>query len=187
MTITLDTPLETLEKYYKQAVCLYDEVSVSDALDGMAMSVTEALWNKKPLVLCVMMGGMMVTSSLVLRLKFPLEVGYVHVSSYEQNHQHTLVWKVPMMVDVKKRHVLIVDDVLDSGLTLQAILDACYHAGALSVKTAVLLNKDKQRAHGGLERADFFGFLLKNDPFVVGYGLNYGPFCRNLPGIFILP
>lgn len=104
-------------------------------------------------------------------------------SSYENNESSSGDVKVfgDLRSEVKGRHVLIVDDIIDTGHTLKTVAEAIEKMEPLSVKTAVMLDKPSRRQVDF--SADFTGFTI-DDVFIVGYGLNYGPYYRNKPYIY---
>jgi hypoxanthine phosphoribosyltransferase len=94
-----------------------------------------------------------------------------------------LHWLVEPRRELKDRTILIVDDIMDGGLTLSAIIDYCKQAGAEAVYTAVMVNKQRTREAGVDFEPDFSG-LKTEDRFLVGFGLDYDEYLRNLPGIY---
>lgn len=158
--------------------------SVDRALDRMAEEISKELHDTNPVVLCVMVGGIIPTGQLLTRLEFPLQVDYVHATRYGNNltGQH-LEWLVKPRVQLEGRTVLVVDDILDGGVTLAGIVDYCVQQKASQVKTAVLVEKQVEREKDALQKADFTGVTIANK-FVFGYGLDYKSYLRNAPGIF---
>ena len=123
--------------------------------------------------------------NLLPRLDFPLEVDYVHATRYRGDLKPgQLHWKVKPSVDLRDRTVLVVDDILDGGITLAAIIEEVKALGAKEVFSAVLVDKHQKRVVGGLQQADFVG-LQVDDHYIFGYGMDYNEYLRNAPGIFI--
>ena len=131
-----------------------------------------------------MNGGLIFTGQLLTRLLFPLEVDYVHATRYghETNGAH-LHWTVRPQLDLKDRTVLLLDDILDEGVTLAAIADYCRQQGAEKVLMAALVEKLHLRKVTPGMRADFSGIEV-GDRFLFGYGLDYKGYWRNAPGIY---
>jgi hypoxanthine phosphoribosyltransferase len=172
-----------IKKVYKTANCLYTLNEVEAALDRMAIKIREYYEDKNPVLLCVMIGGLIPMGSLLLRLDFPLEVNYVHATRYQgETRGGELYWKVRPSCDLKDRHVLIVDDILDGGITLAKIVESI-EADAKEVKTAVLVDKHHKRVENGLANADYVG-LTVDDHYIFGYGMDYKEYLRNAPGIY---
>lgn len=167
-----------------KAECLYDSAQIETALDKMADAITQKLKDENPLVICVMIGALVPTGHLLTRLNFPLEVDYIHATRYQSSTRGgDLHWLVEPRQSLKDRTVLIVDDILDGGLTLGAIVDYCKQAGAKAVYTAVMVNKRRKREQGHEIEADFFGVETDNR-YLVGFGLDYEEYWRNASGIY---
>ena len=127
---------------------------------------------------------MVFIGQLLTRLDFPLQVNYIHATRYqgeiEGSHLH---WRAEPSISLEDRVVVLVEDILDTGLTLSAIISYCNAKGAKKIYTAALVDKDRPRDAGGLETCDFIGLNVENK-FLYGYGLDYKDFLRNEPGIF---
>ena len=151
-------------------------------LDRLAKSITAVLAELDPLVLCVMKGAVIAVGRLLPRLAFPLGLDYVHATRYRDTTSGgSLQWLHRPAAAVRGRHVLVVDDILDAGITLEAIVRACREDGALSVHTAVLVEKACKRASDF--NADFVGVRLP-DRYLYGYGLDYKGYFRNADGVY---
>lgn len=168
----------------EEADCLAEQKVVEQAIDRMAADITERIGKQSPLVLCVMNGGLIICGQLLTRLSFPLEVGYLHATRYgHETCGGDLEWKVPVQADLAGRTVLLVDDILDEGVTLFALADECRNRGAREVLTAVLVDKQHERKVKPGYQADFTGLSIP-DRFVFGYGLDYDGMWRNAAGIY---
>jgi hypoxanthine phosphoribosyltransferase len=138
-----------------------------------------------PIVMCVMNGGLILTAELLLRLHFPLEVSYLHATRYDNaTTGGDLSWRVLPGPEVAGRTVLLVDDVLDAGHTLAAIVAQLHLLGAQRVITAVLVEKDVVRATP--VRLDEAALRCPNR-YLFGHGMDYRGHWRNLAGIYALP
>ncbi len=169
---------------YLQADRLYSREDIERALDRMAGEIGACLSGRDPLVLAVLTGGMIPAAQLVLRLDFPLTLDYLHATRYRgATRGGELHWLARPRHELAGRTVLVVDDILDEGITLAAILDYCRQVGAEAVYSAVLV--DKIRPREVLPRADFTGLTVP-DRYVFGYGMDYHDYLRNLPGIYAL-
>lgn len=165
-----------------EAECLHDRAAVETALDRMAMEITRQLAEADPLVICVLHGGMPAMGGLLSRLDFPLQVDYLHATRYRgATRGGELHWRVRPEHSLAGRVVLVVDDILDEGLTLAALKDYCREAGAAAVHAAVLVRKELPNPPAA--EADFIG-LRVGDRYVFGYGMDYKDYLRNAPGIF---
>lgn len=177
---------EKIKDVYEKSSCLYTTHEVEAALDRMAINIQQTLEDKNPVLLCVMIGGLVPMGNLLPRLNFPLEVDYVHATRYRGATQGgELHWKVKPSTNLEGRTVLIVDDILDGGVTLAAIVEAVQSLGAAKVYTAVLVDKYQKRLPDGLPEADFVG-LQVDDHYIFGYGMDYHEYLRNAPGIFVV-
>ena len=161
---------------------LYSAHQLDEALDRMAQAIALTLGEMNPVVLAVMMGGLVPAGKLLTRLAFPLELDYVHATRYRRGTTGgELQWRARPMSPLKHRVVLLVDDILDEGVTLGAIIDLCRQEGARAVYSAVLVEKQHARKPG-LQHADFTG-LTVDDRYVFGCGMDYKGYLRNIPGI----
>lgn len=176
-----------IQEVYKKSVCLHTLDEIENELDRLATEIHEKISEDNPVLLCIMIGGLVVTGNLLHKLDFPLELDYIHATRYRgKTTGGELHWKAEPAVNLKDRTILILDDILDQGLTLQAVTDYCYAKGAKKVLTVVLLDKTECRVPGGLKKADFTGLEIPNH-YVFGYGLDYEEYLRNAPGIFMVP
>lgn len=177
---------DDLKCVFTQADCLFTQQEVEQALDKVAQDVTRDLNDKYPLVLGVMNGALPTLGYLLPRLPFLLEVDYLHATRYQgQMHGSELIWKRHPVVSMKGRHIMLVDDILDRGITLAAVARYCLEAGALDVKIAVLTVK-KIKDFTAPVKADYAALAVP-DRYVFGYGMDYENHWRNAPGIFACP
>jgi hypoxanthine phosphoribosyltransferase len=168
----------------EEADCLADLATVEAAIGRLAQEITTRIGKLNPVVLCVMNGGLIFCGQLLTRLSFPLEAGYLHATRYGRDTcGGELEWRAPLQSDVAGRTVLLVDDILDEGVTLLALAEECRNRGAREVLTAVLVDKQHDRKVQPGYRADFVGLQIP-DRFVFGFGLDYDGIWRNAPGVF---
>jgi hypoxanthine phosphoribosyltransferase len=176
--------IEKANKVLSEADLLVSESDVEAAIKRMAHEITCQLKEARPVLLCVMNGGLIFTGQLLTKLVFPLEIDYVHATRYgHESNGATLQWTVRPQLDLKGRTVLLLDDILDEGVTLAAIADYCRQQGATKVFMAVLVEKLHLRKVTPGMRADFTGIEV-GDRFLFGYGLDYKGYWRNAPGIY---
>lgn len=167
-----------------EADLLITDGEVEVAIKRLAQEITSQFSESLPVILCVMTGGLIFTGQLLTKLAFPLEVDYVHATRYgHETNGASLHWTVRPQLDLKGRAVLLLDDILDEGVTLAAIAEYCRQQGAASVCMAVLIEKLHLRKVTPGMRADFTGIEV-GDRFVFGYGLDYKGYWRNAPGIY---
>lgn len=162
---------------------LYSPAQVAEALDRLAAEIRAAIGDSDPLLLCVMTGGLIVTSELFTRLDGPAQLDYLHATRYQGTRGGAeLKWITPPSQPLAGRTVLVVDDILDEGLTLAAILRYCREQQARAVYSAVLVEKDHDRKHPEVQ-PDFVGLSVE-DRYVFGCGMDYHGYWRNLRGIY---
>ena len=180
----MSVDLEHIRQIMAESDCLYTEAEVEAAIDAVAGKINAELAERNPVVFCVMNGGLIFAGKLMTKLNFPLELSYLHASRYRnETSGGELFWKAKPEISFIDRDVLIIDDILDEGHTLGAIIDFCRHAGAAAVHTAVLIDKDHQRKARPDLQANYVG-LRCIDRFIFGYGMDYKGYWRNAPGIF---
>ena len=179
MSITAQQVLEA----YHTADLLHSEQAVEAALDRMAAEITARLAGSNPVLLCVLTGGIIPAGKLAGRLDFPLQMDYLHATRYRgATRGGELRWIAHPSIELRDRAVLVVDDILDEGGTLAAILEHCREQGASAVYSAVLVDKLHDRKYHGIH-ADFTGLTVP-DRYVFGYGMDYKSYLRNAPGIY---
>lgn len=176
------TTPEQAQRVYDEADCLFTATEVEAALDRMAAAITARLAGENPLLLCVLTGGVVAMGKLLPRLDFPLQIDYVHATRYRGAVAGgRLHWVVRPVAPLAGRTVLLVDDILDEGITLAEVIKDCREQGVKAVYSAALVEKHHDRKNG-LE-ADFVGLEVP-DRYVFGYGMDYKSYLRNAPGIF---
>ena len=175
---------EEIDRVWKEADCLCSKEQVQRAIEAVAQQVESRLEKANPIVLAVMKGGLVFSSELMMRLNFPLELDYIHVTRYGFGLTgNELQWNVTPHESMEGRSVLIVDDILDEGQTLVSIISACKAQGAKEVLSAVLVDKKHDRKADPSFKADFTGLSIE-DRFVFGYGMDYKGYLRNAAGIY---
>jgi hypoxanthine phosphoribosyltransferase len=166
------------------AELIHSEAAVQVAVAEVAAAIRERLADKYPLVLCVMTGGVVFCGQLLTRLDFPLDFDYLHATRYGPETQGGKIsWRSAPWTSVKGRSVLVVDDILDEGVTLAAVKESLRRMGAEEVLTAVFADKlnGKQKPIA----ADFVGLTVP-DRFVFGFGMDAGGVWRNLPAVYAM-
>jgi hypoxanthine phosphoribosyltransferase len=173
---------EESQQVMKEADLLCSQQQIETALDHMAIEIKQQLGDQNPLVLCVMTGGIIPAGMLLPRLDFPLNLDYIHATRYgHKTKGGELDWIVKPSKPLKDRVVLLIDDILDEGLTLEAIIHDCKNAGAKAVYSAVLVEKIRTRPTE--IKADFVGVEIE-DRYLFGYGMDYKGYLRNAAGIY---
>lgn len=177
---------ESIIEVYEKATCIYNREQVEAAMDKMAEQMRAVVSSENPIFLAVVVGGMIPMGHLLMRLDFPLEVDYIHATRFRgETKGDALEWKALPTSNLKDRTVVVVDDILDSGITMGAVVNYCKEQGARKVFSATLVDKKGARKPEGLQTADFIGLEVENR-YVFGYGLDYKEYLRNAPGIYIV-
>ncbi len=164
---------------------LFSEEQIEERVNQLAKQLTADYEGKDPLMICVLKGASFFYADLCRSMKCRLFMDFIAVSSYGMNARSTGVVRIIKDLDknITDRHVVIVEDIIDSGLTLKYLKELLSARKPASIKTICLLDKITQ--HKCEIKPDYCGFSMP-DHFVVGYGLDYSDYYRNLPYIGIL-
>jgi hypoxanthine phosphoribosyltransferase len=164
---------------------LFDEATIHRRLDELAARIAADYHDRELTVVAILNGSLILMADLLRRIPLPLKLDCLSVASYHGGTKslgEPIVREVSLP-DIAGRHVLILDDILDSGVTLATIREKLEAAGPLSIRICVLLEKKRRRENA--VKPDYVGFEIA-DEFVVGYGLDYMEHYRNLPCIGVL-
>jgi hypoxanthine phosphoribosyltransferase len=163
---------------------LISEVQLRRRVAELARQLTADFQGRDLVIVSLLNGTVLFLADLVRRLSLPLRLDFIGVSSYRaETHAQELLFTKELRLDVRDREVLLVDDILDTGKTLAAVLAKLRRLQPRDIKSCVLLNKAARRTEP--VRADYIGFEIP-DLFVVGYGLDFAERYRNLPFIGVL-
>lgn len=163
---------------------LLDENQLRAGVEKMAVAISQKYQQQPLTIVAVMTGSLVLLADLIRQLGMPISVSLIQASSYRGGTQSGDLWiRDDMMLDVEGRNVLVVDDIFDTGRTLEAVLTCINDMKPESLASAVLLHK-RERQVVDFE-PDFVGFEIP-DEFVVGYGLDYQDLYRNLPFLAVL-
>lgn len=157
---------------------LLDENQLNEGVEKLAESINSHYGDKPLTIICILTGSIVLGADLIRKLRMPLRVGVLQTSSYEGTERGELTINSEMMLDIKDREVLLVDDIFDTGHTLEKVSALVEEYGPTSLKSAVLLLKTGKQLVD--YRPEFVAFDIP-DEFVVGYGLDYNDEYRNLP------
>ncbi len=164
--------------------CLLPEERVQARVRELAAQINRDYAGRELLVIGILRGAFIFMADLVRQLEVPVTVDFIAVASYGNATQSSGVVRILKDLDesVAGRHVLLVEDIIDTGLTLNYLYDCLRARGPASLRVCTLLDKpDRRRVD---IQPDYNGFTIP-DYFVVGYGLDCGQRYRNLPGIYI--
>ncbi len=164
---------------------LFNEQDINKRIEELGMQISKDYEGKFPLLVCILRGAFMFLADLVRKIDIPMSVDFMAISSYGGKTDSTGQVKILKDLDtsIKNRHVLIVEDIVDTGLTMDAVTRLLSTRKPASLKIASLLDKEERRLIP--IKVDYYGFKVPNE-FVVGYGLDYEEKYRNLPFIGIL-
>jgi len=164
---------------------LFTKDEIAATVGRLAAEISHDYRDKNPILIAVLKGSFMFLADLVRRLDFPLEIEFVRISSYGGGTESS--WTVKMapgaLPKIKGRHVLVVEDIIDTGLTSAFLLDYLGRKKPASLKLCSLTDKaDRRRV---MVNIDYRGLTVP-DRFIVGYGLDCDEKYRNLPDIYVL-
>jgi hypoxanthine phosphoribosyltransferase len=164
---------------------LYSQEVIQQKVQELGEAISRDYEGRNPLVICVLKGAFIFMADLSKNITIPIELDFMAVSSYGNSTRSSGEVKIvkDLDVSVEGRDVLIVEDIIDSGLTLSYLIDVLERRNALSVNVVALFDKPGRRTSD--LNADYTGFTIP-DAFVVGYGLDYAERYRNLPYVGVL-
>jgi hypoxanthine phosphoribosyltransferase len=176
---------EDSQNVLKNAELLFSADEVEGAIKKMGIAISNDLKERNPLILPIMIGGLILAGRLIPQLNFPLQIDYIHATRYRSGTSgNELNWLKKPEKSLQDKTVLLIDDILDEGITLAAIIEYCHEAGADKVLTAVLVEKILEK-NKPIKNADFTGLTVPNK-YVFGYGMDYHEYHRNSAGIYAL-
>lgn len=165
---------------------LLNEEQIKTRIKELAEVLNREYADKDPIVVGVLKGVVVFYADMVREFKFPCQMDFMWISSYEGTESTgQMVVKRDVSENVEGRHVLILEDIYDTGNSLNFVYHHLVSKGAASVKICTLLDKPARRKPGITLKADYVGFEIPN-AFVVGYGLDYNEYYRNLPYVGIM-
>lgn len=162
---------------------LIDAASLQTRVAELGAEITRDLAGEVPLLIAILKGSVIFAADLMRTIEGPVEVDFMAVSSYGNEMTSSGIVKIVKDLDesVFGRHVILVEDIIDSGLTMKFLLDHISAQGPATVRTCSLLVRDGRQADG--VQVDYTGFAVPGEAFVIGYGLDVAQRYRNLPYI----
>lgn len=161
------------------------ETQIAALVDAVAERINHDYAGKEPIFLCVLNGAFMYASDLFKRITLPAEIAFVRLKSYEGTSSTGEVnMMMPLQVDVKDRDVIVVEDIVDTGLTMHGFMQRLREEGAKSVEVSSFLFKPDALVHADAT-PKYIGLSIPKK-FVLGYGLDYDEKGRNLPALYVL-
>lgn len=157
---------------------------LSEVVDGVATRLNADLAGRDPLFLCVLNGAFMFAADLMKRLTIPLQISFVKLASYAGTQSTGKVKElIGLNESLEGRNVVLVEDIVDTGFTIRGLREQCRARGAASVAVTTLIFKPQNCTLA--DPPEYVGLSVPND-FIVGYGLDYNGYGRNLPEIMTL-
>lgn len=162
------------------------EAQIQARIEELGKILSEDYRDKNPVVLGVMKGVVIFYADMIRKINVPCQMDFMWISSYEgTDSTGSITVKRDISTDIKGRHVLILEDIYDTGNSLSFVHEHLMAKEPASLKICTLLDKPSRRKPGVTLQADYVGFTIPN-AFVVGYGLDYNEYYRNLPYVGIL-
>ena len=162
------------------------EAQIQARIEELGKILSEDYRDKNPVVLGVMKGVVIFYADMIRKINVPCQMDFMWISSYEgTDSTGSITVKRDISTDIKGRHVLILEDIFDTGNSLSFVHEHLMAKGPASLKICTPLDKPSRRKPGVTLEADYVGFTIPN-AFVVGYGLDYNEYYRNLPYVGIL-
>lgn len=165
---------------------LLTEEQIKNRIKELGEILTAEYADKNPVIVGVLKGVVVFYADMIREIKVPCQLDFMWISSYAGAHSTgNMEVKRDVTVDIKDRHVLILEDIFDTGNSLDYTYRHLMFKQPASLKICTLLDKPERRRPGITLKADYTGFTIPNE-FVVGYGLDYDEHYRNLPYVGIL-
>lgn len=157
---------------------------IQEKVKALAQQLNNDYADKKPLFIAIMNGSFMFAADLFKYLNIDAEISFIKLASYKgtKSTGHVIT-SIGLDIDLKDRHIIILEDIIDTGKTMHAFLPQIYNQQPASLKIAVLLHKPEATVHA--VPIDYLCFTIPNK-FVVGYGLDYDGYGRNIDSIYQL-
>ena len=166
----------------KQFELFITEAVILESIRKISKQIRNDLYDKNPLLICVLNGAFMFASELMKQLDFPCEITFVRLKSYQGTTSSGKISEVESLADdIKDRNIVIVEDIIDTGHTIQYLEQSYSTKNPKSLRIATLLFKPE--AFQAKRKADYVAMEIPND-FIVGYGLDYDGYGRNLRDIY---
>ena len=165
---------------------LFSEEEIDEAVCRIAKQINEEYKGEEVVFLPVLNGAFMFATDLVKKVDLKCSIDFIQCSTYEDNvtSSNNFVMKKDLSKSIEGKHVIVVEDILDSGYTLKNLLEYLGTKNPKSLKTAVFMDKTSRRTED--ITADYVAVVLNEDAFVIGYGLDYAQNYRNLPFVGVL-
>ncbi|MBQ9144607.1 MAG: hypoxanthine phosphoribosyltransferase [Paludibacteraceae bacterium] len=157
---------------------------IQEAVNRVAAAINADYAGREPLFVCVLNGAFMYASDLMKRITLPCEITFVRMKSYEGTETTGKVnMLIPLQVDVKGRDVIVIEDIVDTGITMHAFMEELRKMGAKSVELTSMLYKPESLRYEDV-KPKYYGLAIP-PAFIIGYGLDINEKARNLESIYV--
>ena len=164
---------------------LISEQQLQERISQMAAVISREYEGKDPIFVGVLKGVVMFYGDFVKRVTIPCQMEFMWISSYQGENSHHMELKKDVSANLEGRHIVILEDIFDTGNSLQFTVEQLLKKKPASLKVCTLLDKPARRNPAVTVKADYVGFTVPNE-FVVGYGMDFNEYYRNLPYIGVL-
>ena len=164
---------------------LLTEEQIRSKVKELGEILTAEYADKNPVIVGVLKGVVVFYADMIREIKVPCQIDFMWISSYSGTNSSGMKVRQDVTADIKGRHVLILEDIFDTGNSLSFTVEHLLSKEPASLKICTFLDKPERRKPGVTLQADYVGYTIPN-AFVVGYGLDYNEKYRNLPYIGIL-
>ena len=164
---------------------LIDETELQTRITQLATEISNEYKGKSPIFVGVLKGVVMFFGDVVKRIDIPCQIDFMWLSSYQGTNSSEMIVKRDISADIKGRHVVILEDIFDTGNSLEFTYKHLLAKEPASLKICTLLDKPERRNPAVTVCPDYVGFTIPNE-FVVGYGLDFNEYYRNLPYVGVL-
>ena len=165
---------------------LITEEQIRNKIQELGRILTEEYKDKNPVVVGVLKGVVVFYADMIRQIKVPCQMDFMWISSYQGTESSgKMLVRQKLSNNIEGRHVLILEDIFDTGRSLQFLVETLKEQNPASLKICTFLDKPERRVPGVTVKADYTGYVIPNE-FVVGYGLDFNEKYRNLPYIGVL-
>ena len=170
---------------YDISAILFGERELQARIQEIGTELSKIYADKNPILICILRGAIVFLADLMRYITIPIEIDFMRISSYGASVKSAgvITIKKEIATEIKGRHIIIVEDIVDTGLSLQFLIEHFQKFNPESIATCVLLKKSQTQLTE--LKIDYLAFTVENE-FVVGYGLDFNEKYRNLPYIGIL-
>lgn len=177
--MTEKKPIKLWDKYFE---CYITQQQIQSRVAELAMQIENDYKGRRPMFIAILNGSFMFAADLLRHIQISCEINFVKLSSYKDTESTGKVERLlGLNSDLFGRHIILLEDIVETGLTLSVVFEDLYNKEPISIRSASLLYKPNKNKFA--TQPDYVGFEIP-ESFVVGYGLDYNGLGRNLPDIY---